>query len=116
MIASTLVIAPVANAAEHGAGVDAGEALRMILEGNQRFVAGKLEHPNQTPARRTEIAKGQHPFASVLTCSDSRTAPEILLDRGLGDIFVVRVAGIDEWAWRKGMNYGTIIVDLYQPT
>lgn len=92
-IAATPFVVRVANAAEHGAGIAAGEALRMILEGNQRFVAGKLEHPNQTTARRTEIAKGQHPFASVLTCSDSRTAPEILLDRGLGDIFVVRVAG-----------------------
>ncbi len=92
-IATTLAIARVASAAEHGAGVAPGEALRMILEGNQRFVAGKMERPNQTPARRDQIAKGQHPFAAVLACSDSRTAPEILLDRGLGDIFVVRVAG-----------------------
>ena len=64
-----------------------------MLEGNQRFVAGKLEHPNQTPERRAEVAKGQHPFAAVLACSDSRTPPEIIFDRGLGDIFTVRVAG-----------------------
>lgn len=69
------------------------EALKLLLDGNQRFVAGKLEHPNQTPARRTEVAKGQHPFAAVLACSDSRTPPEIIFDRGLGDIFTVRVAG-----------------------
>ncbi len=96
-VATTLMVARVASAAEHGAGVAAGvaagEALRMILEGNQRFVAAKMEHPHQTPARRDEIAKRQHPFAAVLACADSRTAPEILLDRGLGDIFVVRVAG-----------------------
>jgi carbonic anhydrase len=72
---------------------DAAQSLKMILEGNQRFIDGKMHHPRQTPARRTEIAKGQHPFASILACSDSRTAPEILFDQGLGDIFVVRVAG-----------------------
>jgi carbonic anhydrase len=71
----------------------ANQALKLLLEGNQRFVAGKLEHPNQTPDRRAEVAKGQHPFASVLACSDSRTPPEIIFDRGLGDIFTVRVAG-----------------------
>ena len=73
--------------------MSADEGLRLLLEGNQRFVAGKLEHPNQTPERRAEVAKGQHPFASVLACSDSRTPPEIIFDRGLGDIFTVRVAG-----------------------
>ncbi len=73
--------------------MSAEQALKLLLEGNQRFVAGKLEHPNQTPERRTEVAKGQHPFASVLACSDSRTPPEIIFDRGLGDIFTVRVAG-----------------------
>jgi len=73
--------------------MSADEALKLLLDGNQRFVAGKLEHPNQTPERRAEVAKGQHPFASVLACSDSRTPPEILFDRGLGDIFTVRVAG-----------------------
>ena len=73
--------------------MSARQALKLLLEGNQRFVAGKLEHPNQTPARRDEVAKGQHPFAAVLACSDSRTPPEIIFDRGLGDLFVVRVAG-----------------------
>jgi carbonic anhydrase len=73
--------------------MSADQALKLLLDGNQRFVAGKLEHPNQTPERRAEVAKGQHPFASVLACSDSRTPPEIIFDRGLGDIFTVRVAG-----------------------
>ena len=73
--------------------MSAEAALKLMLEGNQRFVAGKLEHPNQTPERRAEVAKGQAPFASVLACSDSRTPPEIIFDRGLGDIFTVRVAG-----------------------
>ncbi len=80
-------------AAVHEPAISAEQALKLLLEGNQRFVAGKLEHPNQTPARRAEVAKGQHPFAAVLACSDSRTPPEIIFDRGLGDIFTVRVAG-----------------------
>ncbi len=80
-------------AAGHEPTISAEQALHLLLEGNQRFVAGKLEHPNQTPARRAELAKGQHPFAAVLACSDSRTPPEIIFDRGLGDIFTARVAG-----------------------
>jgi carbonic anhydrase len=80
-------------AAGHEPTISAEQALHLLLEGNQRFVAGKLEHPNQTPARRAELAKVQHPFAAVLACSDSRTPPEIIFDRGLGDIFTARVAG-----------------------
>ena len=88
MIAARAVIAAV-----HAPTMPPAEALKLLLDGNQRFVAGKLEHPNQTPERRAEVAKGQHPFAAVLACSDSRTPPEIIFDRGLGDIFTVRVAG-----------------------
>jgi carbonic anhydrase len=88
-IATTRVVI----AAGHEPTISAEQGLKLLLEGNQRFVAGKLEHPNQTPARRAELAKGQHPFAAVLACSDSRTPPEIIFDRGLGDIFTARVAG-----------------------
>ncbi|MBE7512940.1 MAG: carbonic anhydrase [Anaerolineales bacterium] len=63
------------------------------MEGNARYVASKLEHPDQTEERRIEVAKGQSPFAIILTCSDSRIAPEILFDQGLGDLFVLRTAG-----------------------
>src|SRR5208282_1702001 len=80
-------------AADHGPTVTAAQALQALLDGNRRFVVGKLEHPTQTPEVRADVAKGQHPFASVLACSDSRTPPEIIFDRGLGDIFTVRVAG-----------------------
>ncbi len=68
-------------------------ALQALIEGNQRYVAQKLAHPNQTTARLTEIAGEQAPFAAVLGCADSRVPPEIVFDRGLGDLFVVRVAG-----------------------
>lgn len=61
--------------------------------GNQRYVAKKPLHPNQSAERRAEIAKSQHPFAIVLGCSDSRVPPEVIFDQGLGDLFVIRVAG-----------------------
>ena len=69
------------------------QALNKLLEGNARFVAGTASHPDQSPERRAELASGQSPFAIVLTCSDSRVAPEIYFDQGLGDLFVLRNAG-----------------------
>ncbi|MFI7135191.1 carbonic anhydrase [Nonomuraea sp. NPDC050153] len=69
------------------------DAFEMLLEGNQRFVTGSPEHPNQHAARRTETTPAQSPFAVLFGCSDSRLAAEIIFDRGLGDLFVVRTAG-----------------------
>ncbi|WP_084959925.1 carbonic anhydrase [Thermoactinospora rubra] len=69
------------------------EAFELLLAGNRRFVAGAPEHPNQDATRRAEIAPGQRPFAVLFGCSDSRLAAEIVFDRGLGDLFVVRTAG-----------------------
>ena len=68
-------------------------ALRLLLEGNQRFIQGTVRHPHQTAERRKETSAGQAPFAVVLTCADSRLSPEIVFDQGLGDLFVVRNAG-----------------------
>ncbi|MFR9801779.1 carbonic anhydrase [Pseudonocardia sp. RS010] len=68
-------------------------ALVELLEGNRRFVVGRPEHPNQDSAHRARSAAGQRPFAVILGCSDSRVAAEIVFDRGLGDLFVVRTAG-----------------------
>jgi len=73
--------------------LDGKQALQRLLAGNQRYVAKKALHPNQTAERRAEIAKSQHPFAIVLGCSDSRVPPELIFDQGLGDLFVIRVAG-----------------------
>jgi carbonic anhydrase len=73
--------------------VTPADALARLKAGNQRFIAGKLQHPHQNPQRRTELATGQRPFAIVLGCADSRTSPEVLFDQGLGDLFVIRVAG-----------------------
>ena len=73
--------------------MNAEKALQILLQGNERFVKNEMTHPNQSEDRRVEVTSGQHPFAVVLTCSDSRTPPEIIFDRGIGDLFVVRTAG-----------------------
>jgi carbonic anhydrase len=69
------------------------EAISKLKEGNGRYTSSNLQHPGQTAERRTELAKTQHPFATIVSCSDSRVPPEIVFDQGLGDLFIVRVAG-----------------------
>ncbi|MCM3511054.1 carbonic anhydrase [Rothia sp. P100] len=69
------------------------QAWKRLLEGNERFVANTSSHPRQDAARRAELVNGQHPFAAILGCGDSRLAAEIIFDLGLGDAFVVRTAG-----------------------
>jgi len=96
------------------------EAIARLKEGNGRFAAGTMQHPHestderkhmvtnsyenagmiflgmtaeQAAKRRAELTKSQHPFATIVSCSDSRVPPEIVFDEGLGDLFVVRVAG-----------------------
>src|SRR3989304_5575873 len=67
----------------------ADAALQTLKEGNQRYVSMKPIHPNLSVERRTEVAKGQKPFAIIFECVDSRVPPELVFDRGLGDLFVV---------------------------
>ena len=69
------------------------EAIAKLKESNARYTSGNLQHPGQTTERRAELTKSQHPFAIILSCSDSRVPPEIVFDQGLGDLFIVRVAG-----------------------
>src|SRR5688572_6394510 len=71
----------------------AAEGLQQLLEGNAGFVAGASRQKPPDPSRLRELADAQHPFATVLGCSDSRVPPEMVFDQGLGDLFVVRVAG-----------------------
>ena len=72
---------------------DADEALQRLLDGNQRYTANKSTDLNESKSRRVELAKGQNPFATIFSCVDSRVPPELVFDRGLGDLFVIRTAG-----------------------
>ncbi len=72
---------------------NADEVLRLLLEGNERFVEGRPASPRRKPADFSALAEGQFPVAVIIGCADSRVAPEILFDQGVGDLFVVRVAG-----------------------
>ncbi len=67
--------------------------IQKLEEGNKRFTAGKPVHPDETLERLRELKKGQHPFAIVVSCSDSRVPAELVFDQGLGDIFSIRTAG-----------------------
>jgi carbonic anhydrase len=67
--------------------------LKELLSGNRRFASGAGIHPHQTPSRRRDLVSAQHPFAAIIGCSDSRVPPEIIFDCGLGDLFVIRLAG-----------------------
>lgn len=73
--------------------ISGDQALERLRRGNERFVGGRALHPQQSRERREEVAHGQQPFAVILACSDSRVAPEIVFDQGLGDLFVIRTAG-----------------------
>lgn len=90
---STAANPTASNQAKVHESVSADEALARIQAGNARFVAGKSVHPHETADWRRSLENDQHPFAVVLGCADSRVPPELILDQGLGDLFVVRVAG-----------------------
>lgn len=74
-------------------GLTGDEALAELLEGNSRYVEQARFNPNQSDERRDSLITGQSPYAIILGCSDSRVPPEIIFDQGLGDLFVIRVAG-----------------------
>ncbi len=68
-------------------------ALKQLMDGNRRFVSETQVNPNQDQGRRAILKSSQAPFAAILSCADSRVPPEVVFDQGLGDLFVVRVAG-----------------------
>ena len=84
-------LAGIGRHAEPQVGADA--ILSQLKTGNEHHVRHKYQHPHETLARQMELVAGQHPQAEILSCSDSRVPPEIVFDQGLGDLFVVRVAG-----------------------
>ncbi|BAZ53801.1 carbonic anhydrase [Nostoc sp. NIES-4103] len=73
--------------------INSNQALGLLLDGNQRFIHQKPKYPHQSLERLRLVAKAQYPFAAILGCADSRIPAEIIFDQGLGDLFVVRVAG-----------------------
>ena len=73
--------------------LSADEALKKLKQGNERFVHLHQKHPDENKKRRQEMLKGQHPFAIILSCSDSRVPLELIFDQGLGDLFEIKNAG-----------------------
>jgi len=76
-----------------GPNISADEALQRLIEGNERFLGGTTRWDRVTVASLATLASGQQPFATIFGCSDSRVPPELVFDAGLGELFVVRVAG-----------------------
>jgi len=73
--------------------ISGDEALRRLIEGNERFVRGEARFPTVCKETLADLARAQHPYATILGCSDSRVPPELIFDANFGDLFVVRVAG-----------------------
>jgi len=87
------------------------EALRRILDGNRRFIEGKITAPNRNLAHLKEVAPQQKPFAAFLGCADSRVPVEIIFDQGFGDVFVTRVAGNVASAEEiASLEFGTLVL------
>jgi carbonic anhydrase len=88
------VVAPsAARSAEPAPNRDPNDVLARLVAGNQRFVAGKSTRVGRTPADFSADAQGQAPLAAIVGCADSRVSPELVFDQGVGELFVVRVAG-----------------------
>lgn len=89
------------------------EAITRLLEGNARFVRGKSTTINESAERRTKVAERQRPFATVFSCVDSRVPPELVFDRGLGDLFVIRTAGnVVDSAVMGSLEYGAYELEI----
>ncbi len=82
-----------ANLEAYNPKISPQEALKQLMDGNRRYVSDTLEHGNRTSERREASQSVQFPYAVIVGCSDSRVSPEILFDQGVGDLFIVRVAG-----------------------
>ena len=98
---TAIVLSGWATAADHTTqSVAPDEALTRLKAGNDRFAQSKVSIGKPVAARRAETAQDQHPFAIIVGCADSRTAPEIIFDQNIGDLFVIRTAGnlVDDYA------------------
>jgi carbonic anhydrase len=93
VVAQTVAQKPATTPVKKPQPVNPDAALKKLIEGNQRFIEERRLHPNQSKLRLQETTVAQYPFAAILGCADSRVPSEIVFDQGLGDLFVVRVAG-----------------------
>jgi carbonic anhydrase len=94
--ATGLLLSPAsgsAHARQPATGREPDAVLARLLEGNKRFVKGELTHPGRKPEDFAPLAEGQAPLAIIIACADSRVSPELVFDQGIGDLFVIRVAG-----------------------
>ena len=91
---------------------DPKETKQLLVEGNKRFVSGKMLNAVVTDAQRKDLfKKGQTPFAAIVSCSDSRVPPELIFDQGAGDLFVVRVAGnVLDSVGMGSIEFGTAVL------
>jgi carbonic anhydrase len=93
-LSTFLLAGALAFASEISSGISADDALKKLMDGNLHFIENQLTIKESSgPGTRQALASGQMPYAIILSCSDSRVPPEIIFDKGLGEIFVVRVAG-----------------------
>jgi carbonic anhydrase len=93
VIALALLLTFSGNGRHSDEKVTANSALAELKLGNEHHISHHYEHPHETAERQRELSTEQHPHAEILSCADSRVPPEIIFDQGLGDLFVVRVAG-----------------------
>ncbi|MFO0927817.1 MAG: carbonic anhydrase [Gemmataceae bacterium] len=91
--AAAFALPALAHAADAPVTRKPDDVLKDLMAGNRRFVEGKLEHPGRSPKDFQALASGQAPPAIIVGCADSRVPPEVVFDQGVGDLFVVRVAG-----------------------
>src|SRR5499426_526899 len=87
------IAAPVHSPSMESALYTADQALARLKEGNRRFLRGRAHFPTLRKELLAELARGQHPYATIIGCSDSRVPPELLFDAGFGELFIIRIAG-----------------------
>ena len=93
LVALAIAAAPLTAYAAEQKSISADDSLALLLQGNQFYARGSLGNlvGNSRPKIRKQLAAGQHPYATVVVCSDSRVPPEIVFNKGLGELFVIRV-------------------------
>jgi carbonic anhydrase len=104
---------PAAGVSDEGPVASAEEALVRLIEGNRRYVSFRSSPINETPSRRMSVSQSQEPFAMIFSCVDSRAPPELVFDRGLGDLLVIRTAGhVVDKAVLGSLEFGVAVLKI----